>query len=257
MGDFKTSTFMYLLGLAVVAFVIAESVFFLVRAYRRGRQLGMSKETLRTTITSSALFTVAPALAVLATVLTLAGALGIVLPWIRLSVIGAIQYEVPAAEAAIEATGATGGLTQEVTSPEAFSAAAWVMTLGSILPLVLVPFLLKKIQKSVGKVVSKDTKWGDTMAAAAFIGLISAFIGRAILGSGEADVRGDGAGVMSVIALVSSMAFMFLLQWLCKKFSWRKFEPFAMPLSMFMAMGVVMLLSAVLPPEIAFIEWRG
>lgn len=97
MGDFKTSTFMYILGLAIVAFVIAESLFFLIRAYRRGRQLGMSKEKLRTTITSSAVFTIAPALAIVATVLTLAGALGIVLPWIRLSVIGAIQYEVPAA----------------------------------------------------------------------------------------------------------------------------------------------------------------
>lgn len=257
MGDFKTSTFMYLLGLAIVAFVIAESLFFLIRAYRRGRQLGMSKEKLRTTITSSAVFTIAPALAIVATVLTLAGALGIVLPWIRLSVIGAIQYEVPAAKAAIEAAGGVGGLTQEVTSPEAFSAAAWVMTLGSVLPLVLVPFLLKKIQKSVGKVVSKDTKWGDTMAAAAFIGLISAFIGRAILGSGEPDVIGDGAGVMSITALVSSMIFMFILQWLCKKFSLRKLEPFAMPLSMFMAMGVVMLASAVLPDQIAFIEWRG
>lgn len=257
MGDFKTSTFMYILGLAIVAFVIAESLFFLIRAYRRGRQLGMSKEKLRTTITSSAVFTIAPALAIVATVLTLAGALGIVLPWIRLSVIGAIQYEVPAAEAAIEAAGGAGGLTQEITSPEMFSAAAWVMTLGSILPLVLVPFLLKKIQKSVGKVVAKDTKWGDTMAAAAFIGLIAAFIGRAILGSGDPEVQGDGAGVMSIVALVSSMLFMFLLQWCCKKFSWRKLEPFAMPLSMFMAMGVVMLASAVLPPEIAFIEWRG
>ena len=95
------------------------------------------------------------------------------------------------------------------------------------------------------------------MAAAAFIGLIAAFIGRAILGSGDPEVQGDGAGVMSIVALVSSMLFMFLLQWCCKKFGWRKLEPFAMPLSMFMAMGVVMLASAVLPPEIAFIEWRG
>lgn len=257
MGDFKTSAFLYLIGGAVVVFVIAESLFFLVRAYRQGKKLGMTSKQLRDTITSSAVFTIAPALAIVATVLTLAGALGIVLPWIRLTVIGAIQYEVPAAEAAIEAAGSSGGLAQEITSPAAFSAAAWVMTLGSILPLILVPFLLKKIQKSVGKVVAKDTKWGDTMAAAAFIGLIAAFIGRALLGSGKPETVGDGAGVLSVITLISAVLFMLLLQWLCRRFHWAKLEPFTMPLSMFMAMGVAMLTAQVLPGEIAFLEWRG
>ena len=30
-----------------------------------------------------------------------------------------------------------------------------------------------------------------------------------------------------------------------------------MPISMFAAMGVVILVSQLLPPEIAFLEWRG
>ena len=68
------------------------------------------------------------------------------------------------------------------------------MTIGSILPLVIVPFALKKIQKSIGKVSTKDPKWADTMAAAAFIGLIAAFIGRAVLGKGQQAVIGDAPG---------------------------------------------------------------
>ena len=39
------------------------------------------------------------------------GGLGIVRPWSRLTVIGAISYEVPAAESAMEALGYTGGLS--------------------------------------------------------------------------------------------------------------------------------------------------
>ena len=68
-----------------------------------GKSTRIETSTVKKTISSSAVFTVAPALAIVATVITLAKALGIVLPWIRLSVIGAIQYEVPAAEAAVEA----------------------------------------------------------------------------------------------------------------------------------------------------------
>lgn len=255
--DFKSDGFMYALGAAVVLFVIAQSVFFLVRAWRRGRALGLSAESLKKTVTSSALFTVAPAFAILATVLTLSGALGIVLPWIRLTVIGAINYEVPAAEAAIEAFGSAGGMSQEVTDPTVFATVAWVMTLGSILPLILVPFMLKKIQKGMSKAAEKNGKWADVMSAAAFIGLISAFIGRAIAGKGNTEVVGDGAGVMSVAALLSSMLFMFILQKIADKFELKWLQSFAMPFSMILAMLVVMLLAQILPQNIAVFEWRG
>lgn len=255
--DFKSDGFMYALGAAVVLFVIAQSVFFLVRAWRRGKELGLSAESLKKTVTSSALFTVAPAFAILATVLTLSGALGIVLPWIRLTVIGAINYEVPAAEAAIEAFGSAGGMSQEVTDPTVFATVAWVMTLGSILPLILVPFMLKKIQKGMSKAAEKNGKWADVMSAAAFIGLISAFIGRAIAGKGNAEVVGDGAGVMSVAALLSSMLFMFILQKIADKFELKWLQSFAMPFSMILAMLVVMLLAQILPQNIAVFEWRG
>ena len=95
--DFKEDTFMIILALCVVAFVIAQALFFLIRAAKKAKELGISKETVKNTIVSSALFTVAPAIGIVATVLTLSAALGYVLPWIRLTVIGNISYEVTAA----------------------------------------------------------------------------------------------------------------------------------------------------------------
>ena len=83
--DFKESGFMYAVALGVVAFVIAQSIFFIVKAWKRGKQLGLSGEKMKNTIVSSILFTIAPALSILVTVIVLANALGIVLPWIRLS----------------------------------------------------------------------------------------------------------------------------------------------------------------------------
>lgn len=258
MADFKENGFMYLIGALVVAFVISESLFFLIRAWKEGKRLGISAKTMKATVTQSALFSIAPSISIVATVLTLSGALGLVLPWIRLSVIGNITYEVPAAEAALEALGITGGMAGTVSDPKVFATVAWVMTLGSIMPLVIVPFALKKIQKGIGKAVGKkDAKWADAMSAAAFIGLISAFVGRAIVGQGDKAVLGDGAGILSVTALLSAIGFMFLLSWLQKKTRWKWLESMGMPLAMFLSLGVIMLLSAVLPADFAQLEWRG
>ena len=255
--DFKESGFMYALGGFIVIFVLAQSLFFLIRAWKQGKKLGLSTAIMRGTVPQSALFSLAPAISIVATILTLSGALGIVLPWIRLTVIGAISYEVPAAESAMEALGYTGGLSTEITDPLGFSTAAWVMTLGSVMPLVIIPFAMKKIQNSIGKAVSKNTAWADVMSAAAFIGLISAFVGRAIVGQGDKAVLGDGAGIMSITALAVSMLSMLLFMQIEKKKKIAWLQSMAMPLAMFIGMGAVMLLAKVLPTHIAWLEWRG
>jgi hypothetical protein len=96
------SGFLYLVAVIVILFILAQSVFFLIRAYKRGKEIGMDVKKLRKTITSSAIFTVAPAVSILLGVLTLSKFLGLPLPWIRLSVIGAITYELPAATWSID-----------------------------------------------------------------------------------------------------------------------------------------------------------
>lgn len=255
--DFKESGFMYLLGGLVVAFVLVQSLFFMKKAWSHGKKLGLSSATLKKTVASSILFTIAPALAILATVITIAGALGLVLPWIRLSMIGNIGYEVTAAHSTLESFGILGGLNLEVQDKTVFAAAAWVMTIGSVMPLILMPLFLEKIQTKIGKTATANAKWADLMAAAAFIGLIAAFIARSIAGAGDEDIVGDGAGFLSVCTLVSSMLFMLLLQRLSKMPRAKWLEPFAMPLSMLLAMGVAMLLAQIVPQSLVSLEWRG
>ncbi|MGN1203116.1 MAG: DUF5058 family protein [Eubacterium sp.] len=255
--DFKEDTFMVVLALCVVVFVIAQAVFFLVRAIKRAKKLGIDKSTIKSTIVSSGLFTIAPAIGIVATVLTLSAGLGYVLPWIRLTVIGNISYEVTAATNAVEAYGLTGGIANPIEDPTVFATVAWVMTLGSIMPLILIPIFLKKVQNKIGKTVSKNSKWSSVMSAAAFIGLIAAFVARAIAGQGEEGITGDGAGILSLAALLFSVVLMLILQKVAAVKKWRWLESFAMPFSMIGAMALVMLLAQVLPDSIAFLEWRG
>ena len=248
---------MYAIGIAVVVFVVVESLFFAVKSWKHAKELGISVETLKNTVISSVLFTIAPAISILVTVVALAGALGMVLPWIRLSVIGNLAYETVAAESTLQVLG--GSLAKEITDMKQFSSVAWVMTIGSVFPLVLLPFVCKKLQSKIGNVVNKSEKskkWADLMAAAAFIGIISAFIARAIDGATTADgVVTDSAGFMSIAVLVCAMLFMLLLNWLCSKLKLGKLEPFTMPIAMFAAMGMAMLFAAVLPESVTSFTW--
>lgn len=255
--DFKEDKFMIALALGIVVFVIAQAGFFLVRAIKKARRLGIDGSTIKNTVISSSLFTIAPAIGIVATVLTLSAGLGYVLPWIRLTVIGNISYEVTAATNATEAYGLIGGIANEIKDPEVFATVAWVMTLGSIMPLVLIPIFLKKIQNKIGKAASKNSAWSSVMSAAAFIGLIAAFVARAIAGKGDENITGDGAGVLSVAALVFSVVLMLILQKISSFEKMKWLESFAMPFSMIGAMALVMLLAQVLPESIAFLEWRG
>lgn len=254
--NFKESGVMYILAAVVISFVIAQSVFFIVKAWKRAKQLGISKETLKNTVFSSALFTVAPAISILTTVIVLASSLGLVLPWIRLSVIGNLAYETVAAQSVLDVFGAS--LSTEVTDPAQFGAVAWVMTIGSCFPLILLPFLCKVVQKKIGGAVNKSeksSKSADVISAAAFIGIIAAFIARAINGK-TTDGIGD-AGFMSICVLISAVVLSLLLETLCTKFNLKKFQPFTMPLSMFGAMGIAVLLNMFAPESLVSFTWWG
>ncbi len=250
--DFKSSGTMFALALMVVAFIIVQSFFFLKKAYTRGKELGITTEKLKNTITSSALFSVAPALGIAVTVLALATTLGYVLPWIRLTVIGSISYETVAAEAALKAADVTS-----IDNELVFSAVAWVMTLGSLLPIILVPLLAKKIQKTVSGAVSKNNKWVDVISAAAFIGIIAAFLSSGItgVGSSKEEIVADGSGVLSVTAIVTSIIFMLTFSLINKKYKKNWIDALALPVSMVLAILVVVAI-CLFAPEIAQIEWR-
>lgn len=276
--DFKESPLMYAIALFVVAFVIAQSVFFLVKSLKKAKELGIPKDTLKTTMVSSALFTVAPAISILATVIVLANALGIVLPWIRLTVIGNLAYETTAAQTALDFWGES--LKHSVGDTQQFATIAWAMTLGSIAPLLLLPFLCKKLQKKIGATVNKSEKsqkFGDAISAAAFIGIVMAFVSREIYSytvqkSNVLDAAGNSvvneagqilkvktitgsAGLMSILVLICAVVFMLILDIVCKKFKLTKLEPFAMPIAMFAAMGMAVLFTNVLPESLVNHSW--
>ncbi len=224
------STFLYIVAGAVILFVLAQSFFFLIRAYRRGKELGMAPATLRKTVVSTAVFTVAPAVSILIGIITLSKFLGIPLPWIRMSVIGALTYELPAATAAANALNVTQ-LSEMITDPKVYTAIAWVMTLGIMPSIVLPPILMKKIRGGMLKLKNRDSKWSDIFMTSLFLGMISAFLGLVF-----ADVGNGLKGFIPLFVLLVSALLMAVCGLLIKKCGMKWLETYAMAISMVGAM---------------------
>ena len=235
--DFKNSGFMYLLGVLVGLFVIAQSVYFLVKAVRRSRELGIAGNVVKRTIASSAVFAILPSVSILLGLITLANTLGLPLPWIRLSVLGAVPYELPAATVALNALGES--ISAPVSGPLAFNTVAWVMTLGCITPLIIIPLFLKKIQGGVHSLRQKDSHWGDLFLTAMFLGMISAFLGMGI-----------SDGLLSILTLLTSAAIMAVCGVFVKVKKVKWLENFALPIRMLGAMALSILYANLLPAEL-------
>ncbi len=224
------SGFLYGVTTVIILFVIAQSVFFLVRATRRAKQLGISGTTIRSTILSSAIFTVAPAIAILMGVITLSKMLGLPWPWLRLSILGALTYELPAATTTAAAMGVSTSTT--ITDPHAFTAIAWVMTLGIIPGIFLILFGLKKLEGGLHNITGKDQKWGKLFMDSMFLGMISAFLGLIF-----ADVREGLPGYIPLVVALISALLMGLCGLAIKVFKAKWLEQYALPLCMLGAMA--------------------
>ena len=232
MQEFNVNSFfLYSLTTIVILFVLAQSTFFLIKAWRQAKKIGMDVSILKRTVFSSAIFSIAPSVSILLGVITLSKFIGLPLPWLRLSVIGALTYELPAASAAAAATGASIATT--VTDPTVFATIAWVMTLGIIPGLILIPIALKKIQSGVLSIGAKDKKWGEVFMSALFLGMISAFLGLVFK-----DVGNGLVGFIPIFVLLCSAILMIILGTLVKKYKVQWLENYALPFSMLGAMAL-------------------
>lgn len=247
---------MYLAVGAVIAFVAAVCVVFMARAYRAGEKLGIDKVRMKRAVSASATFAVLPSVGILIGVIALSGSLGIPLPWLRLSVIGALHYETQVAEVAAESVGIQ--LTASQMTERAFVTIAllmgfcicWGMVFSMIFTRKYAGKLLLDNGEKQGKTeaAKEDTsaakgkkfsiaEFGDTAMNAMFIGLVSAYIGSYI-----GDIKADANFVPLAVALVGA-ASMAGFTWLREKKKAEWVDNFSVAGSMIIAMASAILFS--------------
>ena len=225
---------LFLLAGIIVLIVLAQSLFFLRKAWRRGKEIGMPMDKLRRVVIGTAIFTVAPALAIVISVISLSKKLGIPLPWMRLSVVGAITYETPAAANALSAMGLEWANILELTATQYVTVAA-VMTMGIMVGIWLVPVVGKKLISGMINLEKRDKKWGEIFSAALFLGMISAFLGYVF--DDFTDIfHGDLRGLIPPLVMLVSAAMMGLCALAMKKLNWRWMNDYALPISLLAGM---------------------
>ena len=235
---------MYLICGGVILFVAIVCVIFMVRAYRAGVALGMDKTKMKRVITSSATFTILPSVGILLGVIALSGSLGTPLPWLRLSVIGALHYETQVAQGAAEAVGLSGLNISEMTV-EAFTTIALLMSFCIIWGMLFSLLFNKRYLKRLGTSKSGNAGggFGDKAMTAMFIGLVSAYlgsyIGNFVSGEGVFTFQGDWLPIVVAVAAGAAMA---LCIWLAEKKKAAWLESFSIAGSMLVGMAVAVLI---------------
>ena len=222
----------------LVAVVLAQSVYFLVKALRRSREIGMDQTKIKKTIKTAAIFTIAPAVSIVISVITLSKSLGLPLPWLRLSVVGSLSYEAIAASNAVSAMGLTLGKIESLSAQQ-FVNISLVMTISILLGIWLVPLIGKKLLGGMSSLENRDKKWADIFQNAMFIGMISAFVGFVFCDFGRLWIPGDyspTSGLIPVCVMAVSAVVMVVCGLLMKKPKFTWLGDYALPISLIAGM---------------------
>lgn len=261
---------MYLMYALIVVFISAEAIFYLVKSVKKAKKIGMDMTKIKKVIKTSASFSVLPAIGIGIGVVTLIGSLGITVPAIRLSVIGALQYETQMADGAAKAiTGSTDGLTlliQRGVTAQDYATIVTLMTIAIIAGPILVVLFYKKLQPKLAKLgamkvggsvdpdaatknLESDAKkanpnginLGDLAFQVSFIGMIIGYIAMSI--GAIAAMPGRITSYYNFIAVIVAALFMVLSDFLVKKLNWKWLDDFSVAFSMLFSMLVVGVIS--------------
>ena len=249
---------LFVLAGFLVAVVLGQSVYFLVKALRRSKALGMDQARIRKTVRTAAIFTVAPAVAIVISVIALSKSLGLPLPWLRLSVVGSMSYEAIAAENAVSAMGLSLGRIDSLTAQQYINIAL-VMTISILVGIWLVPVVGKNLLSGMSNLGKRDAKWAEIFSNAMFIGMIATFLGFVFcdfsrLWSGDENgmvtVVQDGvrtqvtntSGLVPVAVMGVSALVMALCGVAMKKWKW--LGDYALPISLVLGMAAAIPITA-------------
>ena len=251
------SPIMYILYGIVLAFVVSLSLYYMLTALKRAKQLGIASDKIKKVITTSATFSILPGLGIALGVVTLIGTLGIAFPAIRLSVVGSLQYETQMADAVAtglttsgDVKGSMAALIARGMTAQDFATMTMVMTIAIMSGGVEVLFFYRLYQPKIVKLMGKTTgggskkggiNIGDLVFQVSFIGMVIGYLAMSI-----ATITGGVKFInnwYNFIAVIVAMLCMYVCDVLINKANWKWLDSFSTPVSMLIAMFVVGVIS--------------
>ncbi|AIO19187.1 hypothetical protein KQ51_01310 [Candidatus Izimaplasma bacterium HR1] len=173
--DLVNSSLLYILVSIVIAFVFFLAFYFAKKAWNRALELGYSKKDLWKVIKSTITATIVPSIAIVIGLFTLVASLGVPFPWLRLSVIGSVAYELVASETATNALlGESANLAE--ANVQDLVTVMFVMTAAITSGLFTLLFFGKKIQSKVDQLGSNKTSFGFVAIECLMVALAATFL---------------------------------------------------------------------------------
>lgn len=241
---------MFVLYGVVLAFVVALCLFYILSALKRAKQLGIESTKIKKVVSSSIAFSVLPGLGIALGVVTLVGTLGVAFPAIRLSVVGALQYETQMADGTATAiAGSMSALMAQGMTARDFATIAMIMTIAICTGGIEVLFFYRMYQPKIGKLMTKSASSGtkksvnigDLVFQVVFIGMVIGYLAMSIGTITKAVAFVDS--YYYFIAVIVAMGVMYVCELLINKAGWKWLDSFSTPASMLIAMIVVGILS--------------
>ena len=146
--DVANSRLLYISGhWAAVHFRTCAGIY--AQSLEAGTGTGITQKTILEVVKSSAVFTVIPSISVIIGLFSLSAVLGVPWSWFRLSVVGAVSYELTAAEMVSDALGfQSAGAMAAANNYEVFVGLAFVTSICTFAGMDNNKFLCKKKKKS-------------------------------------------------------------------------------------------------------------
>lgn len=205
------SPVMFLACAIVILYVLCQSFLFMYRAWRHGKELGMSKHVMRNTVTGSALFSIVPSIPILIILVMLMSVLGSYFPRLRLSVIGSSSYENVAANIAARSYGLLS-YTDEGYNASIFISSMWAMSICILYGPLLVIFGQKSLDRGMTKLRQKKPVIYSLLIDGVFIAMMGWFCAPYLTYWTERPEQ-----LLSLAALVTAAVAALVFNWLAGK----------------------------------------
>ncbi len=223
--DIVNSSLLYMLVGTVIAVVIILSLLFAKKAWKRALELGYTTAQLKTVITSTIVATIVPSIAIVIGLFALAPLLGNPWPWLRLSVIGSVTYELMAADMAASSMG-VALVDLPTVGIKAFVNIMFVMTVGISAGLLVLLFFGEKIQKGIGSMGKNKQSFGIVALECFMIGLLVTFMPAILTG-----------GVVTTLTLFTSATITISMGLIVQKYKIYWLKDFILAFALFGGMA--------------------
>ena len=220
------STTLYIAVIVGLLLIFLLCAVMLKMAWGRCIELGISREKVKDVIKSSVIFSIVPSLSIVIGLFSLAAVLGVPWPWVRLSVVGSVSYELMAAD--MVATGAgyeSIGALAAANDPSKVGAIMFVMSISIMFGIITCTIFGKKIQTSMASFREKNGAWGALATGCFTLAMMVVFLPVQIF-----------KGPVYLLTMAVSALVTFLHGVIIKKTGWTWLSNFVLADSLVLAM---------------------